>query len=460
MLRRSPSIPGTGRHRGATGRGPRRPSLRASLSGALAVAALAAGTVAASTAQGATTPAPSSPQAQPTQRVEYFTGPGGHPRHTSVAAPKPLSRSQKSAIAAGDGEVTPVVQNGPVGSKLDVVFIGDGYTSAQQEDFHADVRAKWAKISAVEPYASYAGQFNVWAVDAVSHDSGVSGDPTQDVVRDTALGSAFFCDGTERLLCVDTGKVEAYAAKAPAADLVVVLSNSTKYGGAGYNDISSKVGYDGIATASSDNDRSDQIAVHETGHSLGKLADEYDYGQSGTYSGPEPQQSNLSTLSADQMAAQRQKWYRWLGQESPDGGAVGAYEGGGYYQYGLNRPTENSIMRSLGREFNLPGREAMIGGFYRFGSVLSSPLATDRPVTRGTRIRVTVPASAQLKWYVDGRERKSARGRTTVVPRALGVPADGRRHTVTARAADRTAAVRDPALRRLMSGALSWKIAP
>ena len=74
----------------------------------------------------------------------------------------------------------------------------------------------------------------VWSVDAVSNQSGVSGDPGKDVVKDTALKSYFWCDDIERLLCVDTAKVESYAAKAPDADLVVVLSNSTKYGGAGY----------------------------------------------------------------------------------------------------------------------------------------------------------------------------------------------------------------------------------
>ncbi|MFI9079704.1 M64 family metallopeptidase [Streptomyces sioyaensis] len=435
----------------------RRSPIRTTVSAGIVAVAVAAATAAAATAQGAT-PAP--PQhAQRTQQVEYFTGDSGHPRHTRVPVSKPLSPSERTAIAAGDGDVTPIVNNGPVGSKLDVVFIGDGYTAAQQEDFHADVRAKWAKMTAVEPYASYTGLFNVWAVDAVSHDSGVSGDPTQDVVRDTALNSAFFCEGTERLLCVDTDKVESYAAKAPAADLVVELSNSTKYGGAGYNDISSQVGYDGIATASSDNDRSDQIAVHETGHSLGKLADEYAYGESGTYSGPEPAQANLSTLSADQMTAQRQKWYRWMGQDSPDGGAVGAFEGGGYYEHGLNRPTDNSIMRSLGRQFNLPGREAMIAGFYRYASVLSSPVPTDRAVPRGARIRVALPASARVRWYVDGRERKAARGKHTVVARALGVPADGRPHTVTARAIDHTGAVRDPAVRKLLSRSLTWRVA-
>ncbi|MCC3770850.1 M64 family metallopeptidase [Streptomyces sp. UNOC14_S4] len=422
---------------------------------AAVTAALAAVTVTAPVAAGAATPQPP----QRTQSVEYFTGPDGHPRHTTVpASPAPPKSLRPSA--RGDGSVVPIVQNGPVANKLDVVFIGDGYTASQQGDFHAAVRAKWAKMSAVEPYASYRGLFNVWAVDVVSRESGVSGDPGKDVVKDTALRSAFFCDGVERLLCVDTGRVEAYAAKAPAADLVVVLSNSTKYGGAGYNDIVSKVGYDGIATASSDHPKSDQIAVHETGHSLGKLADEYQYDEYGTYTGAEPGEANISKLTAAQMTAQRQKWYRWIGRTSPDGGAVGAYEGGGYYPRGLFRPTENSIMRSLGREFNLPGREAMIAGFYRHASVLASERGTDSRVGRDDRLTVRVPAdSVVVRWYVDGREIRDARGRTAVTPRSLGVPADGRAHKVTATAADTTGAVRDPQLQKRMQGSLTWETA-
>ncbi|RLU90491.1 hypothetical protein CTZ27_21455 [Streptomyces griseocarneus] len=420
---------------------------------AAVTAALAAVAVTAPvTAQAVATPPP-----HRTQSVEYFTGPDGHPRHTTVpASPAPPKSLRPSA--RGDGDVVPIVQNGPVANKLDVVFIGDGYTAGQQGAFHAAVRAKWAKMSAVEPYASYRGLFNVWAVDAVSRESGVSGDPGKDVVRDTALRSAFFCDGVERLLCVDTGRVEAYAAKAPAADLVVVLSNSTKYGGAGYNDIVSKVGYDGIATASSDHPKSDQIAVHETGHSLGKLADEYQYDEYGTYTGAEPGEANISKLTADRMTAQRQKWYRWIGRTSPDGGAVGAYEGGGYYPRGLYRPTENSIMRSLGREFNLPGREAMIAGFYRHASVLASERGTDGRVGRNDRLAVRASAgSVVVRWYVDGREVRDARGRTAVTPRSLGVPADGRAHKVTASAADTTEAVRDPLLRERMRTSLTWE---
>ncbi|MBB5934726.1 M64 family metallopeptidase [Streptomyces zagrosensis] len=401
--------------------------------------------------------------AERTHEVEYFTGPNGHGRHTTVpaATPERIARAQhplSPAERAGDGDVTPIVESGSTADKVDVVVIGDGYTAAQQGDFHADARSKWQQISAVQPYASYRELFNVWAVDAVSNDSGVSGDPTQSVVKDTALSSRFWCDGLERLLCVDTDKVESYATKAPAADLVIVLSNAAKYGGAGYNDVTSRPGYDGIATASSDHPDSDQVAVHETGHSLGKLADEYVYEEYGTYTGPEPADSNISTLSTSAMAAQRTKWYRWLGQQSPDGGSVGAYEGGGYYPRGLNRPTRNSIMRTLGREFNLPGREAMIAGFYRHASVLASDTPADKTLTRRERVSVEVPASATVRWYVDGREVRSARGKLSVTPRSLGVPVFGHGHHITARATDGTDAVRDPELRNLLTDSRSWRV--
>lgn len=108
------------------------------------------------------------------------------------------------------------------------MIIGDGYTADQQDDFHADATAKWADITAIEPYRSYQNLFLVWTVDAVSNESGISGDPGADVVKDTALSSYFWCADTERLVCADIDKVTSYVAEAPAADLVVVIANSTK----------------------------------------------------------------------------------------------------------------------------------------------------------------------------------------------------------------------------------------
>ncbi|MFE6056754.1 M64 family metallopeptidase [Kitasatospora sp. NPDC056446] len=406
-------------------------------------------------------PSPDPSPAPSTRPVEVFAEDGSIARaQAPTASPFLATAPQGIAPVRGDGDVTPLVRNGDPATKLDVVVIGDGYDAQEQEKFRADAAEKWREVTAVEPYATYRGLFNVWAVSAVSPESGVTGDPDQATVRHTALGSYFWCDGVERLLCVDEKAVERYAAKAPQADLVLVVANSAKYGGAGYNDVKSPLGYEGIATVAGGNARSGQIAVHETGHSLGKLADEYAYDGQGTYQGAEPAEANISTLTADRMRQQGSKWSRWLGQASPDGGTVGAYEGGGYYPAGLYRPTDNSIMRSLGREFNLPGREAMIAGFYRHATPLTSPTATGSWLTAADRLTVDLPvAGTRLRWFLDGRELAGLRGRTALGLDELKLTGPrSRPHLLTAVATDPTPAVADPALRANLTATLSWLV--
>ncbi|MEW2373144.1 M64 family metallopeptidase [Streptomyces sp. NPDC006656] len=444
-----------------------RTALRASLAAAFASAAL----LAASAVPAGAAPPPG-PSARPGVEVE-IPGPehgeeagSGHTRVPAAGRATSAGRLSESARAA-DGQVTKTVDHGPTADRLDVVFVGDGYTAAELDRFHADVRAKWAEVTAVEPYTTYRDLFNVWTVDAVSAQSGVSGDPGPDTVRDTALGSYFWCDSIERLLCVDQPKVDAYVAKAPAADLVIVLANSAKYGGAGYNEPSPTLGYEGISTASAGHPKSGQVAIHETGHSLGKLADEYFYpGVPGyeKYTGPEPAESNTSTLDSGAMAAQHAKWYRWLGETSPDGGTVGAYEGGGYYVTGLYRPTDNSIMRVLGKPFSLPGVEAMIAGFQRHTRLVTPLTPTDRTLRLRHTAKAAVPhlASADgrrltVRWYLDGRELSRFAGRTEVRVAELRL-LDLRTHKLSVTAEDHTPAVRDPALARGLSTTVTWNV--
>ncbi|MFI8100921.1 M64 family metallopeptidase [Streptomyces sp. NPDC086023] len=392
----------------------------------------------------------------------------GH-RRVPAASPHKSTALDSPAARAADGEVTRLVDNGRTADRLDVVVVGDGYTAGELAKFHTDARAKWAEITAVEPYTTYRNLFNVWAVDAVSKQSGVSGDPDATTRRDTALGSYFWCDDIERLLCVDQKKVDSYVAKAPEADLVLVLANSTKYGGAGYNEPSATLGYEGIATASAGNDKSGQVAIHETGHSLGKLADEYfypDYPGYEKYTGPEPADSNISTLSAAELARKRAKWYRWLGETSPDGGKVGAYEGGGYYVKGLNRPTDNSLMRVLDKPFNLPGVEQMIAGFFRHARIATALTPTDRTLRTGKEARISVPKLVTadgrklfIRWSLDGKQLPQFNGRTNVKVSELGLSAaDLRTHKLTVTVTDRTRAVRDPKIADTLKRTVAWKV--
>ncbi|MFV6029171.1 M64 family metallopeptidase [Streptomyces sp. NPDC056264] len=447
--------------------------MRSARRGAMAVgvaAALVAVLAAAPGSAAADTPAPRAAGVEveiPGPEEGTFAS-SGHTHVPPEGRDRAAARLSSPEVAA-DGEVTKTVDNGPSADRLDIVVVGDGYTLAELPRFHADAQKKWAELTAVEPYATYRNLFNVWTVDAVSNQSGVSGDPSPDTVRDTALGSYFWCDEIERLLCVDQGKVDTYVAKAPEADLVLVLANSTKYGGAGYNERSETLGYEGISTASAGNEKSGQVAIHETGHSLGKLADEYfyaDYPGYERYVGPEPADSNITTLTAEDMAARGTKWHRWLGEPSPDGGVVGAYEGGGYYVTGLRRPTEDSLMRSLGKPFNLPGVEAMIAGFYREARIASPVTATGRTLRGGDTAKALVPRLAgadgrqlTIRWYLDGREVKALAGRSHVRVSDLALRLlDLRKHTLSLTAEDRTPSVRDRDIARTMRSTVSWTV--
>ncbi|MER5812907.1 M64 family metallopeptidase [Streptomyces sp. NPDC002033] len=446
-----------------------RPARPAALRAALAALCAGAALLAASAPVAAAGPPPRRNAAVEVEipGPEYGGEAGsGHVR-VPAAGPAKAPPRLSGAARAADGRVTKMIDNGPVGDRLDVVVIGDGYTDGELGRFHDDARAKWAEVTAVEPYATYRDLFNVWTVDAVSAESGISGDPGPDTVRDTALGSYFWCESIERLLCVDQPAVDAYVARAPAADLVIVLANSAKYGGAGYNEPSATLGYEGISTASARHPKSGQVAVHETGHSLGKLADEYFYpGVPGyeKYTGPEPAEANTSTLDAAALAGQRAKWYRWLGEESPDGGPVGAYEGGGYYVTGLYRPTDSSIMRVLGKPFSLPGVEAMIGGFHRHANLVTPLTPTDRTLRLWHTAKAAVPRLAApdgrqltVRWYLDGRELKRFAGRTEVRVAELWL-LDPRTHRLSVTAEDRTPAVRDPAVARTLTSTATWNV--
>ncbi|GAA2313380.1 M64 family metallopeptidase [Nonomuraea roseoviolacea subsp. roseoviolacea] len=282
---------------------------------------------------------------QPTEWVEVFAEDG---TIQQVKIPK-RAQPRTSFAVPPPANVTALQQTGPSAQRFDLVFVGDGYTSSELGLFHAHAAEKWAFLQTVEPFRTYKNSFNVWMVDVISPQSGVDNDPTQGISRNTALGMGFWCGGTERLLCVNENAARAYAANAPQADQILALGNSTKYGGAG----------GGVATASGGNTSSGWIVAHELGHSMADLADEYDYPY-GRYTGGEPYEQNVSVYPAETQRDYRLKWYQHLGQPTPDGGVIGTYEGARYYLYGIYRPSENSLMRSLGRPFNTIGLNAMI----------------------------------------------------------------------------------------------------
>ncbi|MFF3403433.1 M64 family metallopeptidase [Streptomyces sp. NPDC002659] len=264
---------------------------------------------------------------------------------TRVRISKQVKTAAASANAkAAAAEVTALQNTGPSASRFDMVIVGDGYTASQAGLLRQHAQAKWNEIAATAPWNKYRQLINVWLVNVRSNESGVDNDPSPGINRDTALDMRFFCDGrTDRLLCVDEPKAQAYAAQAPGVDAILAVGNTTKYGGAGAPS---------LASVSGGNAQSGRIAIHELGHSVGGLADEY-FTEGTTYPGGEPREPNVTT---DPRGT---KWASDLGRNTPDGGVIGAYQGGRYYERGIYRPSQDSLMRNINKPFNLIGLVAM-----------------------------------------------------------------------------------------------------
>lgn len=348
------------------------------------------------------------------------------------------------------------VARGIADNRVDFVFVGDGYTAAEEADYYADVAFAASQLFIYEPFKAYENYFRIHEVFVESNDSGVDNDPSPGINRDTALDMQYWCGGTERLLCVNVAKAYTFANLAPDVDQVIALANSSKYGGAGYP--SSDLG-----TSAGGNSAAPQIAIHELGHSLGDLADEYTYGGPTTWTGNEPSTKNVSIYDASQMAADERKWHQWLGYVDPRfDGTVGTFEGGNYSALGIYRPTNNSMMRNLNRKFNAPSAERLIRSFYVEVDPIDDHTPNANPIGLDGPISVTpmqpIGHSLDVSWDFDGVPIPSADGLTSVTPASLGIATEG---TLTVTVVDNTDMVRAENIRNnLMTQQVSWTVIP
>ncbi|QDV04887.1 IgA Peptidase M64 [Planctomycetes bacterium Poly30] len=359
------------------------------------------------------------------------------------------------------GEAAGLAQVAPSGQRLlgadnrvDLVFVGDGYTASELGTYQNHVNNVVGGLFSTEPLTSYIDYFAVHRIDVISNESGVDNDPSQGILRDTALDMQFWCSGIERLLCVSVGAAYSYANNAPSVDQVIALANTTKYGGAGY--LSSN-----LATSSGGNSAAVEIVKHELGHSLGRLADEYTYGGPTNWTGGEPSGQNVSTYEAATMASNGQKWANWLGASASGfDGTIGTFEGAQYSVTGIYRPSNNSLMRALGRNFNLVGAEQVLKEIYRKVEPIDSASDPALDYTDADTLVVSpmnvVGAPLSIQWSLDG----------TPIPGATGMSLDlgtlglgGCMAEVSVRVVDETPWVRDETFRAArMTQELTYRI--
>lgn len=231
--------------------------------------------------------------------------------------------------------VRDVLVNGPPETKVDLLFVSEGYRADQMEKFRGDVSRLTEALFAWAPYRDLRERFNVRAVEAPSRDSG-PGEPRKGIFPDTAFRLSFNTFGIARYMAEpDPVALHDAAGNAPF-DQLIVLVNTARYGGGGV--------FNAYNVTISDNPFDEYVLVHEFGHGFAALGDEY-FDSSVAYNeyypaGVEPWEPNITANGA------RPKWSDLVTPgvplpTPPDaekfGAAVGAFEGAGYASKGLFR---------------------------------------------------------------------------------------------------------------------------
>jgi hypothetical protein len=183
-----------------------------------------------------------------------------------------------------------IYDNGPAAAKVDIVILGDGYTAAEMDKFRGDAKRMTDVLLSHEPFSRRAGDINIRAVETPSEMSGISR-PHPGIFKRTALSAHYSSFDSERYVLSYDNKTIRDAASAVPYDFMVILVNERTYGGGGI--------YNLYTTVSVDNKFGDYIMVHEMGHHMAALADEY-YTSSTAYEAPdikvEPWEPNITAL--------------------------------------------------------------------------------------------------------------------------------------------------------------------
>jgi len=281
------------------------------------------------------------------------------------------------------------------------------YNANEQAKYSSDVNEMAAYLFANSIFGQYKNHINVFRIDSIfSEQAGADHEyASSPLKRNTALGS-YYDRTIERLLLCDysivNNIIRSSLPELSGRYIVIVLVNSPKYGGSGGSISVSYNGRDGY-----------EVMVHELGHTLPGLADEYYYSGDpnyDTYSGSEPYAPNVTTKTKREEI----KWNKWIKETtpiptSPSSREVGLFEGGYYHVHGVYRPVDNCKMRSLNVPFCPVCNEAIIKTLYSRNHIIDSYYPdkdtltiTSFPISFGLDCITPKPNTLTYRWIVNG----------------------------------------------------------
>lgn len=316
-----------------------------------------------------------------------------------------LSQEREQASNSGmqfNFEIVTLNNTGPSANRVKLAYASDGYTEYDIETFPAHVRNSLDYLLTpgmyVRPLPRYRNFINVYRIDLISEESGVStaprfGQDKTDTVKN-ALGGT---KDEDRLGWVDrrlAGALFEQAAQEIGIDKLnwpfVVLNNPGYHNSGGrFVVFSYKYGK--------------EIGLHEAGHGFFDLADEY-YGR-GEFKRNEPRNVNVT---ADSTGA---KWSAWIGYTDIDTtlGVIDVYEGAMYASEGAYRPSKNSKMGWTSDRkpvsFNAVCREKIILDIYDIVDPVDQFMDTAIVYKEPSELWVKLidPEVLKVDWYINGK---------------------------------------------------------
>jgi len=235
-----------------------------------------------------------------------------------------------------------LVTNGPATNRLNIVIFSEGYTTEDLTNrFLSDATNVFENFFPFEPYAEYQNYINVYAVAVPSSISGSTHLDNTTFVRNATYFNSTFDVTWDRIVTIPPYNLDTTAAdgmgKVTAllksllpnvltnSVLPVLLVNAPSYDGGSGGPIS-------INTTKPSTLES--ISMHETGHTLAQLGDEYNYGYTDVLLNTSLEANTTATTNLQTL-----KWKAWVQpgtpiptEEADDryAGVVGVFRGGDY----------------------------------------------------------------------------------------------------------------------------------
>jgi hypothetical protein len=287
--------------------------------------------------------------------------------------------------------VDTVLYNGDKAKLINLVMMGDGYLPSEQNKFLSDAIVVKDYLFSQSVFSNYINYFNAFAIEVPSIESGTnhpgtSPDPDCPEVPISTVnnyfGSSFDIAGIHRFVCIEHGDSvsNVLAANFPECDFILIIVNSPYFGGSG--------GFYLVVTTDAS---TGEVALHEIGHSFGRLADEYWSGY--------PWEALNETRNSDPSTM---RWKNWL------------YDNGiGIYPLADNswfRPHQSCKMRYINAPFCSVCSETLIENIHGLVNPVYSYFPSDSSTIKADTVLLNfsldllkpIPNTLKTTWTTDG----------------------------------------------------------